>query len=256
MSDLFLSSSDSKNEIIKKSIEFTGRKSYFLIDYKGNIKKKSINLFLPLIAATEKENSEKVLKIIEQNYIWKEERKKVKKPDRLTKLSIEELKKNMFKTIQNSESVFALKFANELYLRDRESFKNIVLFSACINREDNILPLMALSALKLMENSEIEYFYPLYIIVELLSLYPKNYKEYERAYFGKNSCKGRRDSTIEGISINIQNRAFIKSVEILKNSTIEGIKILQKISEELEKSETDEKIKISEIEEIIFKIIQ
>ena len=103
MSEIFLSSTSSKNDIIKAVAEYSGRRSYFLIDYTGKVKRKSINLCLPLIAALEKTNIEKTLTIISENYIWKEERKKIKKPDRLTKLSVEDLKKNLFKTIQNSE---------------------------------------------------------------------------------------------------------------------------------------------------------
>ena len=44
-------------------------------------------------------------------------------------------------------------------MRDYEALKEILLFSACINREDIVLPLMAISAIKLLEDKEIEYFY-------------------------------------------------------------------------------------------------
>ena len=78
MNNFFLSCENSKNEIIKRAAEFTGRKSYFLIDYTGKVKRKSINLSLPLIAYSNSENMENVLEIISSNYIWKEERKKIK----------------------------------------------------------------------------------------------------------------------------------------------------------------------------------
>ena len=245
MSEIFLSSTSSKNDIIKAVAEYSGRRSYFLIDYTGKVKRKSINLCLPLIAALDKTNIEKTLTIISENYIWKEERKKIKKPDRLTKLSVEDLKKNLFKTIQNSEPVFAIRFANELFLRDYEALKEILLFSACINREDIVLPLMAISAVKLLEDKEVEYFYPLYMVVELLSLYPKNYREYEFAYFGKNGCHGKnKNSRINELSEEIQNRAFNKSVEILRKSGFENSKFLEIIN-------IEEKQNISEIETII-----
>ncbi len=248
MNNFFLSCENSKNEIIKRAAEFTGRKSYFLIDYTGKVKRKSINLSLPLIAYSNSENMENVLEIISSNYIWKEERKKIKKPDRLTKLSIEELKRNLFKTIQNGEQVFASKFANELFLREKESLKNILLFSACINRENKLLPLLALSAIKLMDEEGSDYYYPLHMIIEILSLYPKNYREYEMTYNGQKSCNGKRESLDDNISIEFQEMAFLKAVEILKNSDIDGVKVLEKMAEKIEINNLENR---SEIEKII-----
>lgn len=252
MSEIFLSSTNSKNDIIKAVAEYSGRKSYFLIDYTGKIKRKSVNLCLPLIAAMDETNIEKITGIINESYIWKDERKKIKKPDRLTKLSVEELKKNLFKTIQNCEPVFAVRFANELFLREYEALKEIILFSSCINRDDIVLPLMAISAIKLLEDKEIEYFYPLYMIIEMLSLYPKNYKEYESAYLGKDGCYGKNNiSRIRELSEEIQNKAFNKSLEILKKSGFENTKFLETIKTEDKLSEN-----ISEIELIIKKGIE
>lgn len=248
MSSNFLSSADSKNEIIKKAAEYVGRRKYFSVEVDGDIKRKSINMFLPLIAAADSSNMESVLKIINEKYIWKEERKKIKKPDRMTNLSIDELKKNLFKTIQNGESVFAIKFANELYLREKDELKKVILFSACINCESRILLMVVLAAIKLMDEENIDYFYPLYLAVELLSIYPKNYREYEEAYLNYD-----KKSFINHYSCSELEKVFFsKAVEILEKFNFEKVDILKKIIKELDSEKSAEK---SELDVILSNIL-
>ena len=98
---------------------FFDMRTYFKVNENGDISQKSYNpiTLLYLFCDDEKKLAEYLFK-----YSYTEEKQNIKKIDRASNLDIETLKRNLMKTLTNSNLDFSKIFAKELFLRDKKSF--------------------------------------------------------------------------------------------------------------------------------------
>ncbi|EJU08054.1 hypothetical protein [Fusobacterium hwasookii] len=108
-----------KFAIISEYSTFFDMRTYFKVNEDGDITQKSYNpiTLLYLFCDDEKKLAEYLFK-----YSYPEEKQNIKKIDRASNLDIETLKKNLMKTLVNSNLDFSKIFAKELFLRDRKAF--------------------------------------------------------------------------------------------------------------------------------------
>ena len=98
---------------------FFDMRTYFKVNENGDISQKSYNpiTLLYLFCDDEKKLAEYLFK-----YSYPEEKQNIKKIDRASNLDIETLKRNLMKTLTNSNLDFSKIFAKELFLRDKKAF--------------------------------------------------------------------------------------------------------------------------------------
>ena len=98
---------------------FFDMRTYFKVNENGDISQKLYNpiTLLYLFCDDEKKLAEYLFK-----YSYPEEKQNIKKIDRASNLDIETLKRNLMKTLTNSNLDFSKIFAKELFLRDKKSF--------------------------------------------------------------------------------------------------------------------------------------
>ena len=108
-----------KFAILSEYSTFFDMRTYFKVNEDGDITQKSYNpiTLLYLFCDDEKKLAEYLFK-----YSYPEEKQNIKKIDRATNLDIETLKKNLMKTLTNSNLDFSKIFAKELFLRDKKAF--------------------------------------------------------------------------------------------------------------------------------------
>ena len=108
-----------KFAILSEYATFFDMRTYFKVNEDGDITQKSYNpiTLLYLFCDDEKKLAEYLFK-----YSYPEEKQNIKKIDRASNLDIETLKKNLMKTLTNSNLDFSKIFAKELFLRDRKAF--------------------------------------------------------------------------------------------------------------------------------------
>ena len=108
-----------KFAILSEYSTFFDMRTYFKVNEDGDITQKSYNpiTLLYLFCDDEKKLAEYLFK-----YSYPEEKQNIKKIDRANNLDIETLKKNLMKTLTNSNLDFSKIFAKELFLRDRKAF--------------------------------------------------------------------------------------------------------------------------------------
>ena len=108
-----------KFTILSEYSTFFDMRTYFKVNEDGDITQKSYNpiTLLYLFCDDEKKLAEYLFK-----YSYPEEKQNIKKIDRASNLDIETLKKNLMKTLTNSNLDFSKIFAKELFLRDRKAF--------------------------------------------------------------------------------------------------------------------------------------
>ena len=108
-----------KFAILSEYSSFFDMRTYFKVNEDGDITQKSYNpiTLLYLFCDDEKKLAEYLFK-----YSYPEEKQNIKKIDRASNLDIETLKKNLMKTLTNSNLDFSKIFAKELFLRDRKAF--------------------------------------------------------------------------------------------------------------------------------------
>ena len=108
-----------KFAIISEYSTFFDMRTYFKVNEDGDITQKSYNpiTLLYLFCDDEKKLAEYLFK-----YSYPEEKQNIKKIDRASNLDIETLKKNLMKTLTNSNLDFSKIFAKELFLRDKKAF--------------------------------------------------------------------------------------------------------------------------------------
>ena len=105
--------------ILSEYSTFFDMRTYFKVNEDGDITQKSYNpiTLLYLFCDDEKKLAEYLFK-----YSYPEEKQNIKKIDRASNLDIETLKKNLMKTLTNSNLDFSKIFAKELFLRDKKVF--------------------------------------------------------------------------------------------------------------------------------------
>ena len=108
-----------KFAILSEYSIFFDMRTYFKVNEDGDIFQKSYNpiTLLYLFCDDEKKLAEYLFK-----YSYPEEKQNIKKIDRASNLDIETLKKNLMKTLTNSNLDFSKIFAKELFLRDKKAF--------------------------------------------------------------------------------------------------------------------------------------
>ena len=108
-----------KFAILSEYSTFFDMRTYFKVNEDGDIIQKSYNpiTLLYLFCDDEKKLAEYLFK-----YSYPEEKQNIKKIDRASNLDIETLKKNLMKTLTNSNLDFSKIFAKELFLRDKKAF--------------------------------------------------------------------------------------------------------------------------------------
>ena len=108
-----------KFAILSEYSTFFDIRTYFKVNEDGDIFQKSYNpiILLYLFCDVEKKLAEYLFK-----YSYPEEKQNIKKIDRVSNLDIETLKKNLMKTLTNSNLNFSKIFAKELFLRDKKAF--------------------------------------------------------------------------------------------------------------------------------------
>ena len=108
-----------KFAILSEYSTFFDMRTYFKVNEDGDITQKSYNpiTLLYLFCDDEKNLAEYLFK-----YSYPEEKQNIKKIDRASNLDIETLKKNLMKTLTNSNLDFSKIFAKELFLRDKKAF--------------------------------------------------------------------------------------------------------------------------------------
>jgi len=218
-----------RTELIAKYGEYLGRRSYYGIKDDGTINRKTINS--GIIAAAFGKTKEETEKFIENNCIWKNEKKKIRAIERMSRFSTEELVKNLNKTILKGEEIFAVKFGYELYLRDFECFKKIVLYFATANCGDELLPLYSIAALKLIEIDREKGYLFVYLLVEMLTMYPKNLTIYEMV---KNNIELQvKNNKIENCNYAADGRE--KALKLLRDTGFKNIEIVEKASKIIER---------------------
>ncbi len=154
--------------------EFLDKRAYFNIDKNGNIKRKNMNYALPVAAFAEK-NEEIALEII--NSADPAERIKLKKIERFSKETIENLMKNFMKIIANNSVNFAIRYAKEIFLRDKELFYKTLFHYTLLEEIDSQKSLMALSIKKLMGNKIDDNL--IHLAMSYISKVKANFLEYE-----------------------------------------------------------------------------
>ena len=108
-----------KFSVLSEYSTFFDMRTYFKVNEDGDITQKSYNpiTLLYLFCDDEKKLAEYLFK-----YSYPEEKQNIKKIDRASNLDIETLKKNLMKTLTNSNLDFSKIFAKELFLRDKKVF--------------------------------------------------------------------------------------------------------------------------------------
>ena len=108
-----------KFTILSEYSTFFDMRTYCKVNEDGDIFQKSYNpiTLLYLFCDNEKNLAEYLFK-----YSYPEEKQNIKKIDRASNLDIETLKKNLMKTLTNSNLDFSKIFAKELFLRDKKAF--------------------------------------------------------------------------------------------------------------------------------------
>ena len=108
-----------KFTILSEYSSFFDMRTYFKVNENGDVNQKSYNpiTLLYLFCDNEKNLAEYLFK-----YSYPEEKQNIKKIDRASNLDIETLKKNLMKTLTNSNLDFSKIFAKKLFLRDKKAF--------------------------------------------------------------------------------------------------------------------------------------
>ena len=177
-----------KFNILSEYANFYDRRTYFKVNENGDIFQKTYNpiTLLYLFCDDEKKLADYLFK-----YSYAEEKQNIKKIDRASNLDIENLKKNLMKTLTNSHLDFSKIFAKELFLRDKKAFFELMYnFSFMGNPKDlKVLFVYALEEIFNQINYDENIFY---IIIAYLTKFRDDYSIY-------------MNSTDETIKFDIEN---------------------------------------------------
>lgn len=203
---LTMLSNEGKIKTLSYFAEVLDNRAYFTVNGEGEIKRKDINLTLPVFAFSD--NNEQLADTILELADLKE-RSKISAVSRLSNLEIKKLKENLFKTIINGNLDFSKKFGKELFLRDRDEFFKTITSAALMGNMNSLKPLMVLGFKKLMENKKYDENI-FYLVIAFLTKYRDEFFYYERA------C-GKCECTLEELRKSIlENETLLKSREGLE----------------------------------------
>ena len=183
--------------------EYINRRAYFTIDKEGEIKRKGLNLSLPLISTLKEnpENYERIIKIIVDRLCEPSERIKLKKIDRLSNTSVENLEKNYYKLLANSNEIFSAKYSKELLLREKKNFINLLFFFVLMEDISSRKSLMAYSLEKFLdeefEKNDLDDV--IQVAINYISLQRSNFSFYESSGKSNISKKGLTAKIFENL---------------------------------------------------------
>ena len=163
-----------RNSALEYFGEFFDHRSYFNIDRNGKIQRKNMNYALP-VAAFSDDAAEVAREILASARA--PERVKSKKIERLSKETIDNLMKNFMKIIANNNVNFAIRYAKEIFLRDRELFYKTLFHYTLLEEIDSQKSLMALSLKKLMDTQVDDNL--IYLAMSYISKVKCNFDDYE-----------------------------------------------------------------------------
>ncbi|MGL4393450.1 MAG: hypothetical protein ACRCSK_08490 [Fusobacteriaceae bacterium] len=191
--------------------EYFDERVYFSVDTK-NIRRKKMKLVIPAVAFIDDKN---ILSKVMEQCADKVERKILdKKISRLSNIEISVLEEKFIKLYAKENFEFALKYGNELFLRDKNKFIKIISSFVLIDNIFSQKSLMLLSFMNLPKiTCEIFYLFMSYMIKARADF--SDWENYERKNFEKNSGQN-----------NLENlRAKILEEKELLNS-YEGLAVL------------------------------
>lgn len=139
--------SKGRKEAVSLFGDILDKRAYFTIDENGNIGRKIMNYALSAAAFSESDRDVS-LEILES--AKPSERVKLKKIERLSKETMENLVKNFMKVMANNNVSVATRYAKELISRDSDLFYRKLFHYTLLEPIDSQKSLMALSLKKLM----------------------------------------------------------------------------------------------------------
>lgn len=170
-------------EFIREIAPYINKRSYFKIENNGKITKKTFNYTLPLLAVLNYENEREIIDFIYNNCIDLSEKINIKKIDRLSNVSVEKLKNNLFKVLFNRDRTFVLRYCKELYLRDEREFYSSLYRYALMNDISSRKTVMIQSFEKLVKQikNKTDIDYLLFATIDYIVNYESNLYQYQLA---------------------------------------------------------------------------
>lgn len=210
--------------------EFLNKRAYLTVDICGNIKRKRGNLILPIFAYLD---TKEVLTEELFNSADLKEREKIDKIERFTNLDSEKVKSNFMKTLFNGNLDFSKKYGKELFLRDRESFFDIISAFALMGRVEGLKPLMVLGLQRLMKEYDERVFY---IFISYMTKYRDDTVEYERANHSEKTVAELRNIVKQNRELlnSVEGLGILSSLKLLEERKLENEKrVLEKLEKEI-----------------------
>lgn len=127
-------------------------RSYYKINSDGTIKEKNINLYLIKLVLSKDNMSKENLKEFFENGILFGENQKLKKINRLSNLSVEELDKNLYKLYHNRDLPCSLRYTKEYFLKDKEGLKKKLVKYILMDRVQSKKALVLIAMFELMDH--------------------------------------------------------------------------------------------------------
>jgi hypothetical protein len=138
-------------DILGELRDYLNYRCYYKVGGNGEIYKKDINIHLiSLVFSKEKSSKEEIKEFFEKG-IYFEERQKLKKIDRMSSFSFENLDKNIYKVFFNRDTSIGLRYAKEYYLRDKNKFNKKLAKYVLLDRVDSKKALVLIAMFKLLK---------------------------------------------------------------------------------------------------------
>lgn len=239
-----------KLECLNNFSIFLDKRAYTTIDIYSGVTRKKNSLILPLFAFLE---DEELLSDFLLNSCDLKEKINIENIERFSSLDIEKVKKNFLKTMFNGNLEFSKKYGKELFLRDRESFFQIVTEFAFLGEFTSYKPLMILSLKRLLS----EKFYD-----GIFYLFISYFTKYRDNIFYRTKLEEDTTLTIEELRNKIKNNTdlafsntglqLLSSLKLLECIEINNKNsILERIAEKI--ATTKDNQSLNKIEEILIK---
>lgn len=217
-----------KYETLNNYLEYLNYRSYFKININGEINNRTYNPTIIYFSFID--DVEKLAKCLFNNLQLKE-KINFKKVYRKSNLSLETLKEKLISTLVKEKFDFAFDFANELYLRSKKDFFEILYRFSFLDDVKNLKFLFVYSLEKILTstkyNDKLIYF----------TLYYITMKKQEYNYMIENDISNNFDKNIklEKIINDIFLRYDINNKEKILNLLNRDLQINEYVKEALEK---------------------
>lgn len=223
--------SEGKRAVLSQFAEILDKRAYVTIDLEGNIKRKDVNLILPLFALNDDED--KLADILVRNADEKE-RQNFDKIERFSSLDIEKVKKNFIKTVMHGNFDFAKKYGKELFLRDNRSFYEILATFVCIGNSNSLKGLVMLAAKELLTEYDDNIFT---LFISYITKFRDDTQNYEFCTPTTLTLKDIKDMVVKDDEI-LNSRlglGILSNIDILKKFNLKNErKIIDKMAFEIQ----------------------